>query len=233
MIAFGDRLIVYREHGLDIIKAFGDTQYYSVVHQGGKNFTEKLYEDACAVCGGKIYFCSYDKIYCYDGQEISQVKLPEYMKATGYSLGKSFDGRFVCFYCKVDADGKNYQFELDTLNGTCSFFAPDIKFIWKNDDGVYAWKDNIVYREDINGSDMESVWRSEKLDVGTAGVKTLKKIRFDKSGDSIVKVTADGISRTIEGSGEMTVGLSGRQFEFGISGGGKAKSLDAEWEIRV
>ena len=85
----------------------------------------------------------------------------------------------------------------------------------------------------MNGYDSPCEWRSGKIDLGTASVKTLKRIYFDKGRAVQVTVKADGVSRTIEDYGERSVGLSGRNFTFEVSGKGETDLLEAEWEIRV
>jgi len=232
-VAFGDQLVIYREYGLDVIKAFGDSRHFSVVQQGCKNVMEKLVEDAIAVCDGKIYFCSYDKIYTYDGEKIETLKIPDYMKAHDYTLGKAYDDRFVHFYCTPDNGLEKCQFEIDTEKGTCSFFAPGMKFLWKSKDGFWAWKDNVVYLENKLGYDMPCVWRSKSVDLGRSDVKTLKSVYLKQTQDAVLKVTADGVSREFCGNGRVPVDMSGTEFAFEVRGRGDTLDVEAEWEVRL
>lgn len=231
-VPFGDRLVVFREYGIDVVKAYGDPRHFAIVHQGGNNVTEKLIEDTCVVCGGKIYFCSYTNIYCFDGTSITAVKLPDYMKASNFQSGKSYENRYVHFYCQSEADGCEYQLELDLVNGTCGFFAGGMKFVWKTNSCFWVWCDNAIYHEDDGGNDTQSTWRTESIDLGSSRVKTLKSIYVDKSEDTEITVRADGLERSFSESGESYVGMSGRNFSFEVSGG-TVKSLEAEWEVRV
>lgn len=232
-LSFGNDLVVFREFGFDVIKAFGDPRHFAVVHQGCKNVTERLREDTCVVCGDKIYCCSESAIYCFDGEKTEAVKLPDYMRAKDFCAGKSHGGRYVFYYCTAVFSGEEYQLEMDVQNGTFAFFASGKKFLWGKDGLLRAWKDDTVYIESYDACNAVCVWRSKAIDLGKAGVKTLKKIYVDKTDGAEVTVNADGVSRSFVGNGEITVAMSGRNFTFEVVGGGRVNTLEAEWEVRV
>lgn len=234
VIEFGENLIAFREYGLDVIKAFGDPRHFTVVSAGEKLTTEKLTTNTCVECGGKLYFASTDNIYCYNGEIIEKIELPEYMKASFYSNGRSEDGRYVFFYCTPKNSSKSCQFELDTVTGECAFFAPEIPFLWKRYDYFYGWKNNTVYKQhQLTGYDMPCVWRTGKIDAGTAGVKTLKSIYVNAKDEARIAVTADGVKRELKGRGRIHVGMSGREFVFELNGKNETGLLEAEWEVRA
>ncbi len=72
-----------------------------------------------------------------------------------------------------------------------------------------------------------------KIDVGTAGVKTLKSIYIDAKNVAYVNVIADGVKRELSGRGRIPVGLSGREFVFELNGKNETELLEAEWEVRA
>lgn len=232
-LSFGSKLVVFREFGFDVLNVFGDPRHFAVVHQGSKNVTERLREDTCTVCGSSIYCCSENNIYRYDGEKAEVVKLPDYMQVKNFCAGKAYGGRYVYYYCMAVPTGGGYQLEMDLQNGTFALFACDKKFVWKTDDGFWAWKDNTVYVEKPDGDDWRCVWHSESIDLGSAGVKTLKKIYVDKTDKAQIRIRADGVSRSISGDGEIYVGMSGRDFVFEVVGNGKVNALEAEWEVRA
>lgn len=234
VIECGENLIAFREFGLDVLKVFGDPRHFTVVSVGEKLTTEKLITNTCVECGGKLYFASSENIYCFNGESIEKVVLPEYMKARSYSYGKSYEGRYVHFYCTPNTYGSPCQFELDTVTGECAFFAPSLQMVWKSAEIFYGWKNNIVYRQhQLTGYDMPCVWRTGKIDVGTAGVKTLKSIYIDSADVARITVKADGVKRELSGQGRIAVGMSGREFVFELNGKNETESLEAEWEVRA
>lgn len=232
VVVFGDKLVAFREFGLDVLNVYGEPRHFKVEQYGQQLVTERLTMTTCVECGKKLYFASTHNIYTFDGEKIEQVVLPEYMKGSYYTNGCSYGNRYVHYYCMSDSDGQYYQFELDVVTGKCAFFAPGMKFLWNNGEKFYGFKDNAIYVQDKFGYDVEHVWKSKPVDVGTSGVKTLKNIYTDADDFSRVKITADGVSREVRGQGELPVGLSGREFVFEIKERGETSILEAEWEVR-
>lgn len=232
LVSMGDKLCVYRELGVDIIKAYGDPRHFAVEHNGSGNVTERLTESACAACGDKLYFCSEKNVYRFDGEKIERVEIPEYMKGRNYRLGKAFEGRYVDFYCEDGQKGESYHFEIDTLEQTFAFYARNLPFIWKTPSHFFAWQDNAVYREDDSATDTDGIWTTDYLDAGDDYVKLLKSIYLEGSGDIEVGVAANGVTPVFKGKGRIPVNIGGSSFRFSISGNGKVDKLVAEWEVR-
>ncbi len=232
VVVFGDKLVAFREFGLDVLRAYGEPRHFKVEQFGHQLMTEKLVITTCVECGKKLYFASETNIYTFDGEKIEQVVLPDYMKAKYYTNGCSYENRYVHYYCKPDNYDTYCQFELDVVTGKCAFFAPNMKFLWNNGEKYFGFKDNAIYIQDKFGYDVEHVWKTKPVDVGTSDVKTLKSIYTDVNDFARIKITADGVSREIFGQGKIPVGLSGREFVFEIKERGEASILEAEWEVR-
>lgn len=233
VIPLGERLIVYREFGIDVIKAFGDPRHFAVVPCGGGSVTERLNEDACAVCGNDIYFCSDKTIYRYSNGAISALTLPDYMGAENFSRGKAYESRYVNFYCKTLLYGNEYQIELDVVDKTVCFYAYGKKTVWKTPQKFYAISGDTVYvQSDGDGEDMTSVWMSRKLDFGDDKLKYLRCLRAVADGDISISVTASGITRGFAGGSYIRTGICGDDFVFEVNGNGRLSSLEAEWEAR-
>ena len=232
VISMGDSLVVYREFGIDVIKAYGDARHYSVVRQSNGNVTERLNEYACAVCGETIYFCSDKNIYRYEDGKISRVKLPKCIKAKNFSTVKAYESRYVHFTCVNEDDGKPWVLEMDVTDNKFAFFAPGKKFVWGTPGGFYAWDDDMIYSESGGEMDFTPLWRSCGIDLGCDSVKTLKSIYLDCTGDVAVCVKADGTERTLNGRGKIPVNMSGINFVLEVSGRGKIDLLEGEWEVR-
>ena len=232
VVSMGENLYVYREFGVDVIKAYGDPRHFAVAHQGSGEVTEKLEESACAACGDKLYFCSQTNVYRFNGNTVERVKIPGCMKGKNYRNGSAFDGRYVDFYCERVTYGGSYQFEMDLQEGTFAFYALSMPCIWKTPTSFYGWKSNSVYREDETAEDMSSSWRSDYFTLGDNRVKTLKSIYLESTGDIEITVHADRITRRIKGGGSIPVDMSGRQFYFNVGGKGSVDLLRGEWEVR-
>lgn len=232
VVSMGENLFVYREFGIDVIKAYGDPRHFAVVHMGSGDVTERLTESACAACGGKLYFCSERAVYSFDGKQIERIKLPEYMKGKNYRTGKAFEGRYVDFYCERTAYGGSYQFEMDLFEGTFAFYAWSMSHIWKTPSGFYGWRSNAVFREDETAEDTTSSWRSDYFRLGDNSVKTLKSVYLDGGGDLEVTVVADRDTRRFSGAGRIPVNMCGRAFTVYVEGNGRVNLLEGEWEVR-
>lgn len=225
----GERIVAFREYGLDFLRINGDPRHFSVVHRGSGEVTEKLTEGACAPCGGKLYFCSDSNLYCLDGSEITRVKIPRYMRFTGCSAASAHDGRYISFKCRRASDGAARFFLYDTFTGACAFFAEGMQAVWKTDKGFYGYSDGKVFPP--SEQNFSGVWASRRLDFDSATDKLLKKLCLTAEGDIKTEVQTQK-GRVMFDGGTVEARTDGIWFSIGIRGYGKVYSLDGEWEVR-
>ena len=244
VFSLGGKLVAIRDYGIDVISAYGDPRLYAVVRQNNGPNTEPLVFDACAVCGNKVFFCSQNEIYYYDGNDsvrIDRVKLPPHVKISTIRKLMAFDGRYVMVNCTNEADGKDWWLEIDISGGTFGFFAQGFRTVLKSKYGYTLWNDGSIYAEadkipdDASGGkkeyDHRYIWRSREIDLGVANGKTLKSVAFKGSGDLKLCVTADGEKRTFDNFGVIPVNLCARKFVFEMSGCGTPERLECRWEV--
>ena len=234
LVSMGNKIFVYREFGVDVIKVYGDPYHLSIVHKGSGDVTEKLTESACAVCGDKMYFCSKTNVYTFDGEKIERVKYPECLAGQNFRTGTCIDGRYVTFYCEDITGTSSYQFEIDTLNGVFAHYAEGMPFVWKSPNAFYGWFNNTVYREDAKSERMISRWFTGTLTLGISSTKLIKSIYTECSGKIVIHVITNSamVGFTAENGKKIKVGLWDDSFSFRVTGNGKLKLLECECEVR-
>ncbi len=231
LIPLGDRIIAVREHGTDIIKAYGDPRHFSVVHKGCGEVTEALKEGTCVACGESVYFCSDSSVYEFDGEHIQKLQMPVYMRAHGYSAGCAHDGRYVTYACREPVYDGAYHLLYDTYERKFAFFAANKSVVWKTQKGFYSLRGGYVY-EPADGGEFTGVWMTDALDFGIKGAKLLKRITVRSEGNIEVSVKARGETRDFPGNGIMTADIAGEDFTFSVFGDGKLISFEGELEVR-
>lgn len=235
-VPFGDRVAVFREYGLDFLKVNGDPRHFSVTYEYGEGVSEKLGDGTCVCCRGKLYFCSDEHMYVCDGSGITRMQFPDYMQPKLCTHGAAIEDRYVVYYCKHPNSSTRYQFIYDVDEKKYGFFAYGASTVWKTANGFYSWRSGRVHvplrdYSDANG-DMASSLYKGNLGSEYSGMKLLKSVTLDASGDARLSVRSLYVTRYFTGNGKIPINMPGNTFSLSLSGNCKVRSLEVEWEVR-
>lgn len=228
LFSYGDRLVVLRERGITVVRAYGEPQHYSVESCASYLVTEGIIGETCAFAGGKILFCTPYALYAFDGNsterlcELGEGKyyLPQSAVGMGdiYCLKCAYDG-IGCIMGYDCVTGKVWKcYTLCTLMCVCS-------------DAIYIFSQSSVYYFDRSQCALAK-WHSKETDFGTDGVKLLKSINITGKNSIFIIVKCDGVQRTYEGTGRHKIMMHGRKFTFTVTANGDLQEIVAELEVR-
>lgn len=230
MYAFRDRVVALRQYGVTVIRAAGDPRNFAVdrerVHSARTAFGEYA-----AKCADKLYICSADNIYTFDGTSLEILPIDRREGLHDFSRPCSFGDRYVYCECKTSVDENSYILQYDLVRDSFALFGKNLNNFWRDEQHCYAYNSAYLYTDAYGGEDGDKCWTSVPFDLKTALPKWLKAIYVRGNGNICITVTADGVSRTFNGTGEIPVRMSGRSFTFSVSGDCEVNALDGVWEV--
>lgn len=231
MYELGDKVIILRQHGITVLRALGDTRNFSVDAVMGYELSVPIENPYAVVCRGKLFFSTDECIYSFDGVNLERIVPQRKEKLSNFANPQCYENRYVYFECLTDKSSDGYILEYDLDTGRTGLFCKSGKAFWRDMYGIHYFKDNQMYST-MYGNDADGyLWQSEEYDLGSDAVKTLKGICTEGEGNPKITVTADGVSRTFEGTGAKRVMLRGRKFAFKVSGNADIRRLSATWEV--
>lgn len=232
IVELGEKLVLVRECGLTVMNALADARHFRLV-QYGTLFLPAVIDKTSVVVGGKLWLCTEEGLYVYDGSSVSYVELDTCGKNYSFERAVAFRDRYIYFTCTDDC-GRCFL-EYDVRTGATLVFAKGCNMFFCTDDALYCLSGDAVTtvsRLTYGEEDVNRVWLSENIDLGTCGAKTLKYITVEGDGRSVIEIECDGRRRTVDGKGKIYVGEVGVNFTFGVRGTGSITRLVAEWEVR-
>ncbi|MDE7380051.1 MAG: hypothetical protein K2N14_03260 [Clostridia bacterium] len=232
IVVLGEKIVLVREHGLTVFRAYGDARHVRV-EKLDHDELPRVFERSAIVCAGKLWFCSVEGIYSYDGNTVTLVK-DDFDDVGGkvyeYATASVLDDRYVYFSCTKD--GNKLIMEYDTKSNVLTPFASGCSLVYAEGRQPFCFMGNSVSKLNFGGVDEQRIWISKKIDLDTASVKTLKSIKAVGEGDIEITVDCDGRKRST-GLGCTRIAERGTGFTFTVKGSGNLKELSAEWEVNA
>ena len=227
LYSYKERLIAVRERGITVIHAYGDPQNYKVDATAGYLSAEGIIGESCAICDGRIFFCTAGGLYAFNGSGSERLasftggrlSSPAFAAACG-------DRYFAACNDKYLGDGRIYCYDASSGGGAVCDICPDALFC--GPDGVYAVCGTSVKKLSRGGS---GVWRSGKVRPGGARHAYLKQIELSCEGGADVTIVCDGVERSFSGGGPHTVNIGGHSFEFTVQAQGRLNAVRALAEV--
>lgn len=227
LFGFRDRLVAVRERGVTVMRAYGDPQNYKVDDTAGCVTADGVIAATCAMCGGKILFCTGGGLYAFDGSDAERladfvsagISAPQFAAACGdryYLVCTENELGQGCLYC----------YDLPSGAGTAADIYPDALFAGPR--GVCAVCASRVY-DLVPGGTGE--WISPAVHPGGAAHAFADSVLLSCSGNVVLTVTADGASRTFHGAGRHRVAMGGRAFGFSVRTDGVLRGLTLTAEV--
>lgn len=222
---YDEKLVAVRERGITVINAYGEPQNYAVKATGSYLTADGIIADTCAVCDGRLFFCTKSGIFAFDGDDIERQENEFSGDISAYQCaGASGDSYFVV--CDSEQFGDGVLFVYQAAEKEDYFVALHPQKVACGDE-IIAFCDDGIYKLESGAG----FWQSRQVDFESSGNKCLKRVAFDGDGEFELTVTCDGIKKTL-GLGSHKLGLFGRKFAFTVSGKGTIKSLSATAEVR-
>lgn len=231
MFELGDKVVILRKYGITVLRALGDTRNFAVDAVKGYEFSVPVENPYAVLCRGKLFFSTPECIYSFDGSKLERIVPHRKEKLSGFANPQCYQDRYIYFECYTDKSESRYILEYDLDTGRSGLFCKDADCFWRDEYGIHFFRENYLYSSYYGETDDDGEWLSEEYDLGTDSVKTLKSIYAEGEGPLKITVTADGISRTFEGTGEKKVMLRGRKFIFKVNGCADVRRLSAKWEV--
>ena len=230
MHSLGTDIVIFRETGITELHAAMEPRLFSL----GKT-TYRFYNyigvKGSAVCGGKVWFCTEDSVYSFDGNSIERLKLERFMNLYTFKGVKAHNDRFLYFHCY--RGGSHYLCEYDIFTKRSTVFGKGGQAVWRYYDNLLIVIDRGVKFMETDSMCDYRLWKSEAIDLGTNAEKTLKRLIVDCDSEIEVSVVTDnGKTCSTIKSGKYNVGLTGTAFTFSFKGYGSVFKVTAEWEVK-
>jgi hypothetical protein len=224
---YNEKLVAVRERGITVISAYGEPQHYAVKSTASYLTCDGVIAETCAVCDGKLFFCTKSGIFAFDGDDIERQENGHDFEISAYKSAVAVGDRYFIL-CDGEAYGEGALFVYETVEGSGYFAGVNcLKLI--GGDALYAFCKDGVYTFEENSA--SGSWQSLKLNFGANGAKFLKEVYLECEGECGVSAECDGVVRSF-GKGRNRADMFGREFSFCVSGKGRVTRLTATAEVR-
>lgn len=221
---FSDRLVIMRERGISLLSAYGAPENFKL-------------EDACecpsaiagtaAEVGGKLFFCTEDGMYSFDGSKISLCDHALAGDMTSPVSAFGADGRYYFAAAYSAALSRKVLYRYDVFSKDMCLVDVSIS------SGAYGGGTALM----SSGNRLYTLQKAEKyqyickdIDFGTVKRKALTYIDLD--GEADIEITDGRNVRVIAGArGRVRADMSGVKFDVSLKGGGKVSALTAYAEV--
>lgn len=231
MYSFKDRVVVFREYGITVLRALGDPRNYAVGYALPSGFSAPMSNPYAVACDDKLFFAAGESIFSFDGSALRNVTPVRKEGLHSFARPSAYEDRYLYFECKTRLSTNSYVLEYDLVTGYTALFGENVDNFWRDGQGAHCFKSTYFMSDMFGGGDMLKRWTSKDYDLGTGGIKTLKSVFVSGTGDCTVTVCADGAERAFAGFGQHRAGMRGSSFTFVVSGECDVDRLEAEWEV--
>lgn len=225
---YDDGVVFVRERGITVMHARGDPRNFSLEPTIMVNTTSAALVNATCTAAGKVWFFSAEKMYVYDGS-VKEVPLAPFVKGCEFVLAQSYDERYI--YANCVKDGVPQFMEYDALTGTFTLFGKEMQSFWRSPSEALGTYNSIVVDVKKDAPDEDRFWLSEEFGSEDAGIKNLRAAEIDCDDTIEVAVIVDGSEACRLKGGRHKLFLHGSDFAFRVTGTGRIRTLDAEWEV--
>lgn len=231
LFELGEKIVIVRNYGITLLSTLGDYRHMRM-NIGDKYRLPDVYENASAICGGKLWIYTKDGMYVFDGSALSKAPFDERM--TGYVLQKPaiLDERYI-YYSATMESGVSCIFEYDTKTGACTPFARGCvcPFFVDKDNG-FCFSGKNVGKLISGGDDAYRVWVSRPFTFGAGKTALLRSVTVEGSGQFKVEIDCDGRKLCVTEVGKTDFAEFAGSCTFKVTGNGAVTALTAEWEVR-
>lgn len=225
LVSLGDSLLAVRESAVSVLRVFGEPELFKV---NGQYLTaDGVIGETCAVCGGRVWFCTADGLYSCNA---SGVEKADGLRGIASPVRAVAFGDKYYLVCDSLALGKKAVYVYDTSAEAGFFLGLNADGLVATDGGVLAFAEGLVYRirSTVKG---DGTWECGGVDFGSGGLKFLESVEVVCRGEVGVEVESRGVSRSFTGGGRKSVGMTGGEFTFRVTGG-DVERLTAVAEVR-
>lgn len=231
LFELGEKIAIVRDCGITMLSTLGDFRHMRI-DIGDKYRLPAVYENASAICGGKLWIYTKSGMYVFDGSAVSEAPFDERM--TGYTLVKPIvvEDRYI-YYSATMESGGSCIFEYDTQTGECTPFARGCvcPFFVDKSDG-YCFSGKYIGKLINGGDDAYRVWVSRPVTFGAGKTGLLKSVTVEGSGQFTVEIDCDGRKLYATQAGKTNFAEFAESCTFKVTGNGSITSMTAEWEVR-
>jgi hypothetical protein len=220
---YNEKLVAVRERGITVISAYGEPQHYAVEATASYYVADGIIAETCAICDGKIVFCTSSGIFAFDGNDIERLNNDYERYITAYTSAVAY-GSFYYIICTATNIGTGIIFVYDCQRQRGQFISVQPKKLVAGD-GVKYFTDSAIYTFSNNSA--SGSWTSKSLDFGTSKVKLLKSLYVEGDGSITITVVGGGVKRSFSGTGLKKVNMKGVNFTITITGVCNVKRVEA------
>lgn len=226
IVVMDDKLVAVRERGLTVLSVYGTPENFKV--QFTDTLSPTITPHTAAVVCGKLYFICDNRIFCFDGVNISpvecslqdEINLPCFAAAYGENYLVCIDSKFLTrrvVLVKNVKDGQAYLADIPATVLCCG-------------GGLYALTQNKACAVDTG---KVFNFYSRKINFGTVRNKFLKTVEIsaEKEIGLIIK-GGERVRNFSSVNGRVNVNMPGEYFRFTLAvNGGKVYSVKATAEV--
>ncbi|MGN1234418.1 MAG: hypothetical protein ACI4U2_00365 [Christensenellaceae bacterium] len=203
MLSFRERLYLFRDRSVTVIRAFGDNRYYKATEvplSSGKVIAHTVVNG-----GDDIVYCAEDGIYRFDGEECALLDESEFLAseascALGRYIVSGERGGEKALFVILLGSGRRYLLETEAIALSGKAFYDGSKWLKL----VRSFGNHATRR----------VWDSGVSDFGFGGERKLwKKLALQGSGEVSVRFSTERGTRCFHGylPAELSVNLRGKR----------------------
>lgn len=223
LAVFKDRIAAVRALGVSLVSAYGTPENFKLETSAQ---TPRVYKNTAAVCGDKLYFCTRDGLFAFDGAKAERVenRLLGLMGEPCYAVS---DGNALYIAGTLSESDKGAVFVYEPADGSAYLIDCPAGVLCEAG-SVYAFC----------GTQLKKLSKGGKFDFRSGGFgyfnkrpKALKSV-FVECGDCVeVTVETDKGKRVFKNvKGRLSPNMRGRFFKVGVKGQSKISELYATVE---
>ncbi len=219
VIGFNDRLVLLRQHGLTVVKAFGSPENFAM---DGYYRLPNIIAGTAAVVGDKLFICTGNGLFYFTGSSVQRISDKLFSGLTPVNAVAFGDRYLACG--NHSSFGRNVIYVYDSSDKT-SYIADAPVAVLCAAAGVFGYDSSVCYLLAEGGA---YTFISGAVDFGTDKPKVLEKIYIDCAGNVGVTVSNGQISRKfVEASGTLRLNMRGSAFTFTVTGKDEIRGITA------
>ncbi len=217
-------ILVVRERGFAVMTAYGNPENFKVTSY--RMQCPQVNADSVAVIGGKVYFFSDGKIYCFDKSTVKPLDCPSAADMSGVTGAAEFEGAYYIAGRSARL-GKKTVLRYDPSDGSVDYIDCEADKLCVNG-GVYCFGGRFAYAPIKGGSYRYYVGET---DLGKIGTKCITRIETRCANPVRVTVETECGTKSYTSFGAVYPALSGKKFKFTLTAVGEVTRFAAFTEV--
>lgn len=228
LYSLGDRIVILRDFGINVMRGLADTRNFSL-EPNTVMLSEKLIENTAHCTGKKVWFCTQNFLYCFDGTTLTQTEHGYGGDGKSVTCLDVIDERYV--YLSVNDGTDCYLLKYDPITGKFIKFAKSSMFICKTPRGLFTLDSTFTLETLKKKAKYGNLMKFKTIDFGNEKYKTLKSIRLKAEQNVKLNVAIKDAEYSFVPGEYNNLNITARSFDFSLAGSGDVSGLEAVWEV--